>query len=73
MLIAFRIHGVSQQFIREIRAEGLTAIDSDKLIAYRIHGVTPELVREGREQVSRGHAHQEPGAQMRRRLRAQST
>jgi len=44
-LIAFRIHGVTPEFIAGIRAAGLNVVDSDKLIAFRIHGVSPEMVR----------------------------
>jgi hypothetical protein len=47
-LIAFGIFDVTPQFIREIRAEGLSAVDADKLIAFRIHGVSPAMVRDVR-------------------------
>src|SRR5216683_1621858 len=43
-LIAFRIHGVSPEFVSGIRSAGLNISDSDKLIAFRIHGVTPEMI-----------------------------
>jgi hypothetical protein len=45
-LLAFRIHGVTPQFVHDLRAAGLEAADAGKLIAFRIHGVTPEFVNE---------------------------
>ena len=45
-LMAMRIHGVSPEFGRDIRAQGLSADSIDKLIAMRIHGVTPEFVKD---------------------------
>ena len=45
-LIAFRIHGVSPAFIRDIHAAGVNENEADKLIAFRIHGVSPEFVRD---------------------------
>ena len=45
-LVAFRIHGVTPEFIGEIIALGYTRATPDQLVALRIHGVTPEYVRE---------------------------
>src|SRR5712692_6244809 len=45
-LIAFRIHGVTPEFIEKLRAAGLTISDSEKLVAFRIHGVSPEFVQQ---------------------------
>jgi beta-lactamase regulating signal transducer with metallopeptidase domain len=44
-LIAFRIHGVTPEFIASIRAEGFERPSADDLLALRIHGVTPEYIR----------------------------
>jgi len=35
---------VSLDFVRKIKAENLTDLDTDKLIAFRIHGVSPEFI-----------------------------
>jgi len=43
-LIAFKIHGVTPEFIEGIRSAGVNVSDSDKLIAFRIHGVSPEFI-----------------------------
>jgi beta-lactamase regulating signal transducer with metallopeptidase domain len=45
-LVAFRIHGVTPEFIGEIAALGYTRSTPDQLLALRIHGVTPEYARE---------------------------
>ena len=44
-LMAFRIFGVTADFIHQVRAAGLNIASSDKLVAFRIHGVTPEMIR----------------------------
>lgn len=44
-MVAFKIHGVTGDFIQSIRAEGFKP-DSDQLVALRIHGVTPEFIHE---------------------------
>jgi beta-lactamase regulating signal transducer with metallopeptidase domain len=44
-LVAFRIHGVTPEFIGEIIALGYTRATPDQLVALRIHDVTPEYVR----------------------------
>jgi len=43
-LIAFRIHGVSPEFIEKIKSLGYAHPEPDQLIAMRIHGVTPEFI-----------------------------
>ena len=45
-LVAFRIHGVTPEFIGEIAALGYTRSTPDQLVALRIHGVTPEYAKE---------------------------
>jgi len=45
-LIAFRIHGVTPEFVEEVRALGFQGLSADELVSMRIHGVTPEFVRE---------------------------
>ena len=47
-LIAFRIHGVTPEFVEEIRAFGFPRVTADELIQMRIHGVTPGFAREMR-------------------------
>lgn len=47
--IAFRIHGVTPPFARDLRALGVTALAADRLVAMRIHGVTTDYVRELRD------------------------
>ena len=43
-LIAFRIHGVSPDFISGVQKLGYSHPEPDQLIAMRIHGVTPEFI-----------------------------
>ncbi len=43
-IIALKIHGVTPDYIRELRAVGIEA-SSPELVALKIHGVTPEYVR----------------------------
>ncbi|HEY2798045.1 MAG TPA: M56 family metallopeptidase [Thermoanaerobaculia bacterium] len=45
-LVAFRIHGVTPEFIAEIAALGYARSSPDQLVALRIHGVTPEYAKE---------------------------
>jgi beta-lactamase regulating signal transducer with metallopeptidase domain len=44
-LIAFRIHGVTPEFVEEVRAQGYARLSADDLVSMRIHGVTPEYIR----------------------------
>ena len=39
------IHDVSLKFARDIKAENLQGLDTDKLVAFKIHGVIPEFIR----------------------------
>jgi hypothetical protein len=39
---AFRIHGVSPEFIEKLQSLGYKHPDPDELVAMRIHNVTPE-------------------------------
>lgn len=54
-LLAFRIHGVTPQQVKQLRAAGYTP-SGDDLIAMRIHGATPEWIegfrQRGYEKVS---------------------
>jgi hypothetical protein len=43
-LIAFRIHGVSPEFIEKVESFGYKHPEPDQLIAMRIHGVSPEFI-----------------------------
>ncbi|HET6176232.1 MAG TPA: M56 family metallopeptidase [Candidatus Sulfotelmatobacter sp.] len=43
-LIAMKIQGVTPDYVREIREQGLTP-DANNLIAMRVQGITPEYVR----------------------------
>jgi beta-lactamase regulating signal transducer with metallopeptidase domain len=44
-IIALKIHGVTPEYIRELRAAGVEA-SSAELVSLRIHEVTPEFVRD---------------------------
>lgn len=44
-MVAFKIHNVTGDFIRSIRAEGYSP-DPDQWVALRIHNVTPEYIHE---------------------------
>jgi beta-lactamase regulating signal transducer with metallopeptidase domain len=44
-VIALKIHGVTPEYIRDLRAVGVDA-DSQQLVSLSIHQVTPEFVRE---------------------------
>jgi beta-lactamase regulating signal transducer with metallopeptidase domain len=43
-IIALKIHGVTPDYIRELRSAGIEAT-SPELVSLKIHGVTPEYVR----------------------------
>lgn len=42
--IAFRIHGVTPEFVRDVRSWDIGEVDEDDLVAFRIHGVNREFV-----------------------------
>src|SRR5216683_3076094 len=48
-MIALKIHGVSADYVRRIRAEGY-APTVDQLLAMKIHGVTPEYIAQMKSQ-----------------------
>jgi hypothetical protein len=43
--VAFRIHGVTPQFVREIRSLGYANATPDEVTALRIHGITAAEIR----------------------------
>jgi len=45
-LIAFKIHGVTPEYIRQLRAVGVADLTPDELVAFRIHGAGPEEIAE---------------------------
>jgi hypothetical protein len=45
-LLEMRIHGVSLDYIQQMRAAGYTTLTAKDYVEMRIHGVTPELVSE---------------------------
>jgi hypothetical protein len=45
-LVRFRIHGVSPDMVRELRALGLDHVSAEDLVRMRIHAATPEFIRQ---------------------------
>lgn len=45
-LIAFKIHGVTPEYIRGLREVGIANLKPDQLVAFRIHQVDPKQVTE---------------------------
>ena len=45
-VVQMRIHGVTAEFVKELRALGYNDLDVDDLVKMRIHGVTPQFIRE---------------------------
>jgi hypothetical protein len=45
----FKIHGVTTDFVREIRRLGFDGLSAEDLVRFRIHGVTPEFIRSMRD------------------------
>jgi hypothetical protein len=48
VFVAFRIHGVSPEFISKLHEIGYDRPEPEQLIAMRIHGVTPEFIKDMR-------------------------
>lgn len=44
-VIAFKVHGVTPEFIAELASLGYTRVDPDDLVSLRIHGVTGESIQ----------------------------
>jgi len=44
-LIEFRIHGVTPEWVEEVKAMGFSRVTADQLVAMRIHGVTPAFAK----------------------------
>ena len=40
-----RIHGVSPEFVTQLKALGYTGVGVDALVSLRIHGVTTDFIR----------------------------
>lgn len=50
-LIRLRLHGISQDYIEEMREAGYDNLTPEDLVELRIHGVSPEYAAEMREQL----------------------
>jgi hypothetical protein len=48
--VAFRIHGVTRDFIEEMNAVGYKDLSGERLVEFRIHGVDAEFVKDLKEQ-----------------------
>jgi hypothetical protein len=44
--VAFRIHGATPEFVRDLKSLGYDDVSAEQLVAFRIHGVTPEFIRD---------------------------
>ena len=42
----FKIHGVTADFVRNLRSLGYDNLSADNLVRFRIHGVSPDFIRE---------------------------
>ena len=45
----FKIHGVTTDFVRDVRSLGIENLTAEDLVRFRIHGVTPDFIRSMRE------------------------
>lgn len=52
-LIAFKVHGVTPEFVAEIAALGYKRVDPDDLVSLRVHGIDGEYVRKTNAQWGR--------------------
>lgn len=50
-LIRLRLHGISQDYIEEMREAGYDGLKPEELVELRIHGVSPDYVADMREQL----------------------
>lgn len=41
----FKIHGVTTDFVREVRSLGFDNLSAEDLVRFRIHGVSPDFIR----------------------------
>ena len=44
-MVAFRVHGVTAEFIKAMQSLGFSKVDADRLVALKVHGVTAEFVQ----------------------------
>ena len=52
-IIAFKVHGVTPEFVAEIASLGYTRVDPDALVSLRVHGIDAEYIRKTNAQWGR--------------------